>query len=86
MKNEKQIYEIDQAMLGHLFCGDVGDLKNFCNIFEAEMGAEYRKYIKIVPVESFNGASRVPGIFIPATGWNKAIDRHVKAYPEAWAI
>ena len=48
MKNEKQIYEIDQAMLGHSFCGDVNDLKSFCEIFEEEMGTEYRECIKIV--------------------------------------
>ena len=86
MKNEKQIYEVDMAMLGHLFCGDVSDLKNFCEIFEAEMGAEYRKYIKIVPVEAHNEARHVPGICIPATAWNKAIDKHVKTYPESWAV
>ena len=86
MKNEKQIYEVDQAMLGHLFCGDFDDLVNFCKIFEAEMGVEYQRYIKIVPVEAFNGARHVPGIFVPAPAWNKAIDKHVKTYPEAWAI
>lgn len=83
---EKQIYEIDCAMLGHLFCGDGSDLKNFCEIFEEEMGKEYQKYIKIVPVEMYSGAKNVPGICIPATAWNKAIDKHVKAYPDAWAV
>jgi len=34
---EKQIYEVDQAMLGHLFCGDGDDLENFCDILRSEI-------------------------------------------------
>jgi len=85
-ENEKQTYEVDQAMLGHLFCGDFDDLVNFCNIFEAELGVDHREYIKIVPVEAFNGARSLSDVFFPVTAWNKALDKHAKTYPGAWAV
>jgi len=37
-------------------------------------------------MELWNGASSNPDVFISETVWSKAIDKHVKAYPEAWAI
>jgi len=80
---EKQIYEVDQAMLGRLFCGDGDDLENFCDILRSEVADDD---IEIIPMELWNGASPNPDVFISETTWNKAIDKHVKAYPEAWAI
>jgi len=83
MRNKKQIYEVDRAMLGHLFCGDGDDLEDFCDILRSEVADDN---IEIIPMELWNGARHDPNVGVPATAWNKAIDKHAKTYPDAWSI